>query len=114
MVNLAKNLTKHKINELVGDLDYSLIRNSKTTLTDEEMGYCKNDILIILYYINEQIQLYDNNITKIPLTNTGRVRKFVKDNCYYTNKNHNKTSKGKYKRYKELMEELTLTLDEYM
>jgi hypothetical protein len=113
LANLAKNLTKHKINKLVGDLDYSLIRNSKTTLTDEEMGYCENDILIILYYINEQIQLYDNNITKIPLTNTGRVRKFVKDKCYYSNKNHNKTSKGKYKRYKELMKELTLSLDEY-
>lgn len=113
LANLAKNLTKHKIKKLVGDLDYSLIRNSKTVLSDEEMAYCKNDILIILYYINEQIQLYDNNITKIPLTNTGRVRKFVRNNCYYTNKNHNKTSRGKYKRYKELMEELTLTLDEY-
>ncbi len=113
LANVAKNLTKHKIKKLEGDLDYSLIRNSKTTLSDEEMGYCENDILIILYYINEQIQLYDNNITKIPLTNTGRVRKFVKEKCYYTNKNHNKTSKGKYKRYKELMKELTLSLDEY-
>ena len=112
--NLAKNLTKHKIKKLVGDLDYSLIRNSKTVLTDEELAYCKNDILIILYYINEQIELYDNNITKIPLTNTGRVRKFVKEKCYYTNKNHNKSSKGKYNRYRELMKELTLTLDEYM
>lgn len=113
LANLAKNLTKHTIKKLDGDLDYSLIRNSKTVLTDEELGYCKNDILIILYYINEQIQLYDNNITKIPLTNTGRVRKFVKDKCYYTNKNHNKSSKGKYKRYRELMQELTLELEEY-
>ena len=112
--NVAKNLTKHKIKKLVGDLDYSLIRNSKTVLTDEEMAYCKNDILIILYYINEQIQLYDNNITKIPLTNTGRVRKFVREKCYFTDKNHNKSSKGKYNRYRELMKELTLTLDEYI
>lgn len=114
LANLAKNLTKHKIEKLVGDLDYSLIRNSKTVLTDEELAYCKNDILIILYYINEQIELYDNNITKIPLTNTGRVRKFVREKCYYTNKNHNKSSKGKYNRYRELMKELTLTLNEYM
>jgi len=113
LFNLAKNLTMHKIKKLVGDLDYSLIRNSKTPLTDEEMGYCKNDILIILYYINEQIQIYDNNITKIPLTNTGRVRQFVKKKCYFTDKNHNKSSKGKYRRYKELMEELTLTLEQY-
>ena len=40
-------------------------------------------------------------------------RKFVKDKCYYTNKNHNKISKGKYKRYRELMQELTLELKEY-
>ena len=114
LANVAKNLTKHKIKKLVGDLDYSLIRNSKTILSDEELAYCKNDILIVLYYINEQIEIYDNNITKIPLTNTGRVRKFVKDKCYFTNKNHNKSSKGKYNRYRELMKELTLTLDEYL
>ena len=114
LANVAKNLTKHKIKKLVGDLDYALIRNSKTILTDEELAYCKNDILIILYYINEQIQLYDNNITKIPLTNTGRVRKFVREKCYFTDKNHNKSSKGKYNRYRELMKELTLTLDEYV
>ena len=113
LANLSKNLINHKIEKMVGDLDYSLIRNSKTIMTDEELGYCKNDILIILYYINEQISIYDNNITKIPLTNTGRVRKFVKDKCYFTDKNHRKSSKGKYKRYRELMQELTLEQDDY-
>lgn len=112
LANLSKNLINHKIEKMVGDLDYSLIRNSKTVMTDEELGYCKNDILIILYYINEQIEYY-KDITKIPLTNTGRVRKFVKDKCYFTNKNHKKSSKGKYKRYRELMQELTLKQDEY-
>lgn len=112
LANLSKNLINHKIEKMVGDLDYSLIRNSKTVMTDEELGYCKNDILIILYYINEQIEYY-KDITKIPLTNTGRVRKFVKDKCYFTDKNHKKSSKGKYKRYRELMQELTLEQDEY-
>ena len=110
--SVARNLTKHTINKLDGDLDYSLIRNSKTILTDKEMGYCKNDILVILYYINEQIDYY-KDITKIPMTNTGRVRKYVKDKCYFTDTNHKKSSKGKYKRYRELMGELTLGLDEY-
>lgn len=113
LANLSKNLINHKIEKMVGELDYSLIRNSKTIMTDEELGYCKNDILIILYYINEQISIYDNNITKIPLTNTGRVRKFVKDKCYFTDKKHKKSSKGKYKRYRELMQELTLEQDDY-
>ena len=112
LANLAKNLTKHTIKKLDGDLDYSLIRNSKTTMTDEELEYCKNDVLIILYYINEQISYY-KDITKIPMTNTGRVRKFVKEKCYFSDKNHKKSSSGKYKRYKELMQELTLSLEEY-
>ena len=112
LANLSKNLINHKIEKMAGDLDYSLIRNSKTIMTDEELGYCKNDILIILYYINEQIEYY-KDITKIPLTNTGRVRKFVKDKCYFSDKNHKKSSKGKYKRYRELMQELTLEQDDY-
>ena len=110
---LAENLTKHKIKKLVGDLDYSLTRTPQTILSDEELAYCNNDVEILLYYINEQIEQY-GNITKIPLTNTGRVRKFVKEKCYYTEKNHKKGSKGKYKRYRELMKELTLNNDEYI
>lgn len=109
---LSKNLVKHKVSKLVGDLDYKLIRHSETELTEQELKYCENDVLIILYYINEQIEQY-GNITKIPLTNTGRVRKFVKDKCYFTDKNHKKSSKGKFKRYNELMQELTLNTDEY-
>lgn len=111
---LSKNLVKHKIKKLVGDLDYRLVRHEKTVITDEEMNYLKNDVLIILYYINEQIEQYENDITKIPLTNTGRVRTFVRNKCYYTDKSHKKSSKGKYSRYRELMQELTLTDDEYI
>ena len=51
-------------------------------LTTEEMGYCENDIVIITAYISEQIAMY-KDITKIPATNTGRVRKHVKDECYF-------------------------------
>ena len=109
---LSKNLVNHKVLKLVGDLDYKLMRHSETELTDQELKYCENDVLIILYYINEQIEQY-GNITKIPLTNTGRVRQFVKDKCYFTDKVHRKSSKGKFKRYNELMKELTLTTDEY-
>lgn len=109
---LADNLTSHKIKKLVGDLDYKLTRTHVTELTDDELAYCNNDVEIVLAYINEQIAQY-GNITKIPLTNTGRVRKFVKDKCYFTDKSHKKSSKGKYQRYKELMNELILTTDEY-
>ena len=104
---LAKNLVSHKVEKLIGNLDYSLIRHSETDLTIQEIDYAINDVLIVLYYINEQINYY-KDISKIPNTNTGRVRRFVRDRCYYSDKNHKKASKGKYFRYRKLMEDLTL------
>lgn len=113
LANTAKNLTTHKVRKLEGDLDYSLIRHQSTQLTEKELGYCSNDIEIILAYINEQIVQY-TDITKIPLTNTGRVRKYVKDNCYYTNTNHRKSNRGKYQRYRQIMTDLTLDKATYI
>lgn len=76
LAKLAENLQRHKIKKLVGDLDYSLLRHSKTQLTEEELGYCANDVLIVTAYIAEQIE--DNgDITKIPLTSTGFVRRHI-------------------------------------
>lgn len=112
LANTAKNLTKHKINKLMGDLDYSLIRHTKTPITEQELKYCENDILIILAYINEQIEQY-KDISKIPLTNTGRVRSYVRNNCYYDNSSHKKSNKGKYSRYRKIMLDLTIDKDSY-
>lgn len=112
LANTAKNLTKHKIAKMVGDLDYSLIRHTLTPLTDVELKYCENDILVILAYIDEQISQY-KDITKIPLTNTGRVRTYVRNACYYDNTNHRKTSRGKYNRYRKIMADLTLDIESY-
>ncbi len=110
----AENLNNHTIEKLVGDLDYSLIRHEETEVTDEELKYLENDVLIILYYINEQLEIYGGKIQNIPLTNTGRVRTFVKDKCYYTeNKSKYKSSKGKMRNYREIMERLTLEPEEY-
>lgn len=78
----ADNLTSHKVKKLVGDLDYSLIRTEVTPLTEKELGYTLNDVVILIYYITEQIKLYDNNIAKIPLTNTGRVRMAVREKAF--------------------------------
>ena len=110
--NTAKNLTQFKVKKMVGDLDYSLIRTPKTPLTAVEMGYCENDIVVVLAYIKEQIML-SGCINRIPLTNTGRVRSYVRNNCYYDNTNHRKSSKGKYIRYRKVMNDLTLTPETY-
>lgn len=109
----AKNLQKHEIKKLDGDLDYSKVRHHETEITELELQYLENDVVIVLNYINEQLDIY-GKITKIPLTNTGRVREFVKDNCYYSKgKSKYKSSKGKRNNYREIMENLTLKVDEY-
>lgn len=80
----AENLVYHKIRKLNDedeeekDLDYRIVRTPATPLNESEIAYCVNDVLIINAYINEQIQIY-GDITKIPLTNTGRVRNRIKE-----------------------------------
>lgn len=110
---VARNLTKHKINKQVGDLDYSLLRHHKTPLTPEEEGYCRSDIQIVTAYIDEQLEYY-GDIAKIPATNTGRVRSYVRNECYYTSKNHRKSNSSKYVKYRKIMDDLTLTPNVYV
>ena len=113
--NLAitgKNLL-HPLPKLKGDLDYSLIRHYKTPMTDTELKYCEYDVKIILEYIREQISLY-KNIVNIPLTNTGRVRKDVKNRCLHSNTNHRKETGKKYNNYRKLMKSMVINnVDEY-
>lgn len=113
LANTAKNLNHNKVEKLTGDLDYSLIRHSKTWLSEKELGYCENDIQVVNAYINEQIQQY-GNVTKMPLTNTGRVRNYTRNMCYYGTPNRTKKhSNGRYSRYRKLMGNLTIEPDEY-
>ena len=49
---LSNNLQYHKIKKLVGDLDYTLLRNSATPLSEQELEYCFNDVLIVTAYID--------------------------------------------------------------
>ena len=112
LATVAKNLHTHKIEKLTGYLDYNKVRTAKTPLTEQELAYCEYDVRIVVYYIREQIAEY-KDVSKIPLTNTGRVRNTVRNNCYYSSKNHRKSSTGKYVRYRNLIQSLTLDEDTY-
>ena len=90
----------------VGDLDYNMIRTPDTCLSDVELGYCVGDIDVLASYIQTQIDQF-KGIQNIPLTNTGRVRKYARDMIYKSG------SYGSYKRYRELMDDCVLTYDEY-
>ena len=108
----AENLTDHKLEKLVGNLDYDKVRHHETPLTQKELDYCKSDIEVLTAYLNEQLAIY-GSMVKMPLTNTSRVRKFVRDRVYYTDKDHKKSSASKYTKYRKLMKGLTLTVKEY-
>ena len=117
LASLAKNLTTHKVKKMEGDLDYELIRHHETALTEKEWGYCENDIVVVNAYINEQIAQY-KSIAKIPLTNTGRVREYVKNQCYRIigedgTPERTPEAKRKYFKYRKMMQDLTITVEEY-
>ena len=111
----AKDLNKYKVSKLVGNLNYTLVRGSKTPLTKEEMDYCVHDCLVLDAIIQEKIE-QEGSIVKIPLTNTGYVRRFLKTKCYPASnrgKRKDKEAQKTYWDYKRLMSKLTLTPDEY-
>ena len=89
LANVSKNLLTYKVSKLVGSLDYDKIRHSKTELTAEELQYCINDVLVVMAYIQEEIDKL-GEIHLLPLTNTGRVRKYCKKACLGNGKNEGK------------------------
>lgn len=68
------DLYKLPVEKQVGDLDYSLIRHSETPMTDKELKYCEYDCLVVYHYILRELEIYEN-VTKIPTTSTGKVRR---------------------------------------
>ena len=104
---MGEQLNKYKVQKMVGDLDYSLIRHSKTPLTDKEMGYCINDVRVLTSYIREKIET-DGSIVKIPLTKTGYVRLYCREHIY-TGRSHRRD----YSIYQKFMSNLTLDPEEF-
>lgn len=111
LAKLGEDLTKYKLPKLVGDLDYNKLRHWKTELTEKEMEYCRNDVLILNGYIQE-LKDKGEKISNILLTKTMYVRKDVRNRCFYGDGKHKRNTK-EAKKYKQLMKALTLEPDEY-
>lgn len=63
-----------------GDLDYTKIRNSKTELTETELQYCYNDVIILNEWNRFYINAYVRQVHFIPVTSTALIRKAVEQN----------------------------------
>lgn len=100
---LAKELTTKRMRKSK-DLDYKLLRHSKTPLTHKEMKYCELDVKIVWQYIHEKLLLH-KEIYDIPLTKTGYPRKALKKRYSGAGSNADE--------YRNQMKDLVMTTDEY-
>lgn len=66
------------VTKKVGNLDYNVLRTPLTPLNDVELQYCEYDLLCMYYGLLTYKQRY-KTIQNIPLTQTGTVRRHVKE-----------------------------------
>lgn len=91
------------VKKLVGDLDYTELRTPKTKLTEKELQYCFNDVLVMYYGLSQYKEKY-GSIIDIPLTQTGEVRQEVI---------HRMNVKEEYKYRKNCINLIPNTLEDY-
>ena len=114
LASIGKNLQKYKVEKKIGDLDYRKIRTPKTKMTETEIGYVLNDGLVVMAYIQEQIESHQNNITKIPLTKTGEVRKYCRNKCLYNGGGSHKKNGSYFLKYHYFIHNLNIqSVNEY-
>lgn len=77
LAKLAKTYTKTQ--KLVGDLDYNIERSHLTELTEQELAYCENDVVILNEYQDYYISTFlKSGIKSFVYTQTGIVRAKLK------------------------------------
>lgn len=79
--NVAEDLLTYKIEKLP-DFNYLIKRTPLTPLTDRELQYAANDVIILEYFIREEIARNNNSILEIPLTQTSYARRACRQACY--------------------------------
>lgn len=93
------------VQKMVGDIDHTLIRNSITPLSDEELGYIDNDVRILIEFERQSLAQEGGSIEQalrsIPITKTGYVRRRMRKAALAD------------PAYEQLISELTLTEETY-
>ena len=112
---VGKHLQTYKVQKMVGDLDYKKIRTPITEIYPKEKGYVLHDGLVVMAYIQEQIESHSGKITALPLTKTGEVRKYCRNMCLYGGSGgHKKQNGGLFLKYHYFISNLTIqSINEY-
>lgn len=102
-MSLAKlpNALGLTVNKKVGQLDYNKLHLPTTELTPDELEYCEYDCIVLSQAIGKYKDEY-KHVYNIPLTQTGKLRRIVKQ-MY-------KGNSGYYNRLKNM---LPITYDEF-
>ena len=61
------------------ELDYTTIRYPWTQLTQDELKYCRNDVLGLCLAIRHRLEKTGDDVSTIPLTSTGYIRRMMKE-----------------------------------
>lgn len=90
--SLDKTVENYDVKKAIGKWDYAKIRTPQTPLSEDEKEYALNDVISLVYYIQDKMQEYEA-IDNIPLTRTGETRRRLLANIdtYYD------SQKGKLK-----------------
>lgn len=103
-----------KCKKLVGQLDYNKVRHSETPLTNEEMQYCINDVILLNWYIREkqEEEYAGGKICNIAMTKTGEIRNACRNALFYSTAKHYKNDSKRLK-YKDFLDYMKITYNEY-
>lgn len=77
-MSLREFLKKMDVENQKTELDYSVRRFPWTELTDKELEYCVNDVLGLWEALRKMFKADRSNLSNVPLTSTGYVRKDFK------------------------------------
>lgn len=86
-LSLAKWGEQNGVEKLVEQMDYTILRTPKTKLTKNELEYAERDLYIMYVGLQVYIKRYGCQ-NKIPLTQTGEVRRVIKDKVKRDNRYH--------------------------
>lgn len=67
--------TSAPVRKVVNGIDYDVIRYQDTDLTYNDWYYQVNDVWSMKYAYDGMLEMFDDDITSIPLTNTGYIRR---------------------------------------
>lgn len=82
-LSLAKLTKKYNVKHAKTEMDYSEFRTSKTKIGTKDTTYMINDVIGLAESIRAQMAAWGDDLYSIPLTQTGYVRREVKNRMKY-------------------------------